>query len=246
MANEKTDLPVYISYALFNRFINGLRESSVPSRVDRSVLSKMSGAEQSSLLAGLRFLKLISDDGSPSEKLNRLVETEGESYNEALKDILSESYKFLLESELDLEKATGQQVADKFRELQISGSTVTKSMAFFISAAKDAGIKLSSHIKPPTVTKSSTTRRTRRKKTTNTDGVSSNSLNGVGDVEPSFEGKIVIPVPLHGMEDGVILFPEGMSKKQWDYALKIATFLLENYRPDFEDETAQEENQREG
>lgn len=62
------------------------------------------------------------------------------------------------------------------------------------------------------------------------------------------KGMVSIPVPLHDMEDGVIMLPENMNKQQWDYAKKIASFLLENYRPDFsnapepEDDSENEED----
>lgn len=41
-----------------------------------------------------------------------------------------------------------------------------------------------------------------------------------------------VAIPLHGMHDGVVYLPDGLSPIEWQYALKITKFLLDNYRRD--------------
>lgn len=148
---EKTVLPPYISYKTLTNFINGLRETGIPHQIDKSVLRTMSGAVQSATIASLKFLGLINSSAIPTKHLKQLVETDGDNYIAALKDVLVESYSFLLKNGINIEQATGTQVENKFKEQGVSGSTITKCVAFFLAAAKDAGIKVSSHVRPPAI-----------------------------------------------------------------------------------------------
>src|ERR1700733_7919199 len=57
--------PPYTSYRTFKTFIEDLHEHGVPSRIDRSVLTRFSGVVGTQLMHALRFLGLIEDDGRP-------------------------------------------------------------------------------------------------------------------------------------------------------------------------------------
>ena len=59
--------PPYTSYRTFKTFIEDLRERGVPSRVDRSVLTRFSGVVGTQLMHALRFLGLIEDHGAPTQ-----------------------------------------------------------------------------------------------------------------------------------------------------------------------------------
>src|SRR6516164_10608265 len=69
--------PPYTSYRTFKTFIEDLHEHGVPSRVDRSVLTRFSGVVGAQLMHALRFLGLIEDDGRPTQRLNELVNAHG-------------------------------------------------------------------------------------------------------------------------------------------------------------------------
>jgi Family of unknown function (DUF5343) len=231
----KTDTPPYSSYATFVNFIKGLRTTGVPSRIDKSVLSKMSGSGQSALIAGLKWLNLIDSVGQPTEQLEALVNADESSYGVRLSSVLEDSYSFMADNSIDLAKATGSQVEQKFRDYGISGSTVIKCVAFFIMAAKDAGIELGPHVRAPKAVSNGASKR-RVKKTVadidDNDGVDTES-DGIPEDMPGF---VKISIPLHGMSDGAVYLPDHMTKSQWAYALKITKFLIENYRPDDESE----------
>ena len=70
---EVAGTPPYTSYRTFRTFIDDLREHGVPSRIDRSVLTRFSGVVGSQLMHALRFLGLIEDDGRPTPRLRELV-----------------------------------------------------------------------------------------------------------------------------------------------------------------------------
>lgn len=164
---EKLILPPYIPYKTFINFINGLRENSIPHQIDKSVLRSMSGAMQSATIATLKFLGLIDADAKSTEVLRQLVDASGENYSLTLKNVLTESYSFLFESDFNLEQATGTQVETKFKAKGVSGSTTTKCIAFFLSAAKEANIKVSSHVRPPPLARVSGQRKINLKKKDN-------------------------------------------------------------------------------
>jgi len=62
---------------------------------------------------------------------------------------VTSSYDFVFTSELDLQKATTNQVEELFSAEGLQGETRRKAFGFFLALTKDAGIKLSPHIKPP-------------------------------------------------------------------------------------------------
>ena len=70
--------PPYTSYRTFKTFIEDLHEHGVPSRIDRSVLTRFSGIVGTQLMHALRFLGLIEDDGRPTERLKGLVKAHGD------------------------------------------------------------------------------------------------------------------------------------------------------------------------
>jgi hypothetical protein len=152
MATEtkKAEVPPYIAFSTFMSFIKGLEATGIPSRIDKSLLRNMSGSNQSALFAALKWFDLIDDAGSHGKPLESLVAA-GDEAGRVLKGMLPVAYKFMSDGSIDIGKATGAQIEEKFRAYGLSGATIVKAMAFFISACKEAGIQLSSHIKLPKV-----------------------------------------------------------------------------------------------
>jgi hypothetical protein len=231
---KKTETPPYNSYGTLANFIKGLKETGIPSRIDKSILGKLSGSAQSALIAALKWLALIDDAGLPTEKMEALVNADDATYPQILSSVLRERYKFIDDGTITLAKATGSQVEQKFREYGITGSTVIKCIAFFISACNAAKIPLGPHVKAPKALPVSGAKKRARKNGLEIDVFDSEESddeeeNGIPVDMPGF---VKIPIPLHGMEDGAVFLPDNMTKAQWAYALKIAKFLIENYRQD--------------
>lgn len=141
--------PPYISFKTFKNFLNSFASrEEIPSHIDRSVLpSSMSGANQVGVMSALRFFGLISETGEPQEDFYNYVDAEGDEKKRVMGNILHAGYGFLFQG-LDIERATTKGVIDKFKEVGMSGDTIRKAIIFFQFAAKDAGTKISSHIKP--------------------------------------------------------------------------------------------------
>ena len=148
-SKEKPLSPPYLPWKTLENFIQRLKSGVIPSRIDRSVMSSFSGSIQAQLITTLRYLNLSNDQGSPTEKLEKLVVSDGAEKQKILSDVLSSSYPFLFNKNVDLNKITFAQISDLFVEAGATGETTKKSIRFFLSAAKDAGINLSPHIKKP-------------------------------------------------------------------------------------------------
>lgn len=135
-------VPPYIAYRTFINFISTLSEG-VPGRVDRGVMRTMSGGVQIQLMSTLKFLGLISEDGTTTNSLVVLAESDSKARKGILEELLKSCYPFVFEDGIDLATATFHQLEEKFKKTGAGGGTVRKCLRFFIEAAKDAEIPLS-------------------------------------------------------------------------------------------------------
>lgn len=141
---QKPAVPPYLPYRTFRNFIDSLKQG-MPNRIDRSLMATMSGATQATVLATLRYLDLIQEHGAPTDKLLRLVNSEGVERQRVLRDMLTASYPFLFQDGFDLGNATAHSFEERFKE-RASGDTLRKCEAFFLAAAKDADLSVSRFI----------------------------------------------------------------------------------------------------
>lgn len=147
--SAKKVIPPYVPFKTFLNFLDNLRQG-VPQQIDRSIapFKSMSGALQGQVKLALEYLKLITDSGETTDRLKHLVfAEEGIKREEALKDVLIPAYSFIFENGIDIESATHRQLEELFKEEGATGDTPRKCIAFFLNAAKNAGIKLSPHFK---------------------------------------------------------------------------------------------------
>jgi Family of unknown function (DUF5343) len=138
--------PPYTSYRTFKTFIQDLREQGVPSRIDRSVLTRFSGVVGSQLMHALRFLGLIEDQGRPTQRLKELVNADGAGHwPEKLLELLRQEYAPMFA--IDLEAATPSHFNEAFRKaFPAADAVVQKCVTFFLYAANDAGVKISARV----------------------------------------------------------------------------------------------------
>jgi hypothetical protein len=151
MAEQKKErlAPAYVPWRTLMNYINSLRESGLPSQINRSVMDKTSYSGQAQLLAGMRYLGLIDTLGTPQAILAQWIEADEANQTKIIGKILSDCYKFVFDN-LDLARASPAEVDKQFRERGIDGSTAERAVAFFLNAADAAGIILSPHLKKKT------------------------------------------------------------------------------------------------
>lgn len=147
--NEQPLKPPYVAYRTFCNSLNKLQERGVPGRIDASVFAGQSGSGIAALLAAYKYLGLMKENGAPSDTLKALVAAKEGERGPLMRELLDSRYDFLDAPHMDLANATTQQVESVFRERGITGSTITKAVSFFLSAAQDAGLSVSKHIKTP-------------------------------------------------------------------------------------------------
>jgi hypothetical protein len=149
MATKRKGLPPYLSYRTFRSFIDSVSVGGVPNRIDRSMMASMSGSNQALLVSAIRYLGLASEKGVSTPELESLVNAEGKERQEIWRRILSRAYSNLFNSRINLERATTKELSEVFAKEGVSSAdTIRKCVTFFSLAAKDAGVKLSPHIKP--------------------------------------------------------------------------------------------------
>jgi Family of unknown function (DUF5343) len=152
--------PPYTSYRTFKTFIEDLHEHGVPSRIDRSVLTRFSGVVGTQLMHALRFLDLIEDDGRPTERLKGLVNAYATGHwPETLLERLRQEYAPMFA--IDLATATPSHFNEAFRRaFPAADAVVQKCVTFFLYAVNDAGVKISGRVLKGRKPRSSTPRRT--------------------------------------------------------------------------------------
>ena len=222
---SKKAVPAYTTYTAYTNLIKDLRENGMPDHITRSVI-KGSNSGKAMMMASLKYLNLINSDHTPSDALAQLVDNE-EDYSKNLKKLLEAQYPFLFDGSLNIHSTTTEKVTEKFKEQGATGSTVSKSIAFFLGAAKAANIDVSARVKAPPIPKSTVKRKIKELKVITEDKVTPPSPPEDDDFIP--DGMERITVPLRGMEDGIIYFPEDLDKADAKRALKTAKFILEQY-----------------
>jgi hypothetical protein len=143
--------PPYLSWKTFVSYIESMRQA-IPPRIDKSMMTRLSGLNQSLMMNSFLYLDLIDKEGVLSPTLTQLIETSATEkrgeFKAILNKVLLSSYSFLFDSTgtFDLAKSSSGDFDKKFEAQGVSGQTVGKCEAFFIAAAKEAGIKLSPYI----------------------------------------------------------------------------------------------------
>jgi len=174
---QKAVTPPYATYGSFTKFISDLRETGVPPRIDKTVFKTTSGSVIYSVLAALKFLKLIEENGTPNSNLSALVDADEDQRPAELKQILKSGYPPIFGGGFDLSQVSAGQFNELIRdEYEVQASTVDKIAAFLLSACKDAGIEVSTHLQtrkaiaPSTNSKKSRKQRKPDQTKTNNDG----------------------------------------------------------------------------
>jgi hypothetical protein len=164
--------PPYISFVTFKNFLEGLKKAVIPARIDKGLMSGMSGGTQSYLFGTLKYLKLIHADFTPSADLRDFVNGDQATWEK----VTRRSYGFIFESDIDLLTGTELQILELFGQQGLSGDTRRKSLSFFVALCEMAGIEIGPHIKGRTRNPgNSVARRKVRKRRNNDQGDGANS-----------------------------------------------------------------------
>lgn len=162
-STERPAAPPYISFRTLLNLIERMADEGTPPRIDRSYLSGLSGGYQTQVMAALRWLGLIDDEGVVQDNLSALV-TNPELRQRFVGEIIKQRYPEAVR--LGEIKATQAQLEETFRPYGISGATLRKAVAFYLHAANFAGIPVSPFFKTPSASGDASTGRRRRARAT--------------------------------------------------------------------------------
>lgn len=230
-STAKTTPPAYVSFQAFVNFINKLRETSVPQRIDRSLMGSQSGSLISALMASLRSFELVDDGQRPTPLMRQLVTATDEDRKEVFKQLFQQGYASILsDPEFHLETATTAQLTEKFRDAGVSGSTIAKCIALFLNLAKAAGVTVSHHIKAPTVPrtngKKASKGQAKREVEAEVDAGGAPDADAEGDNEDV--ERFEIPIP--GKPSVRVIVPRDLDGDDWEMLQSMITVYIKRWK----------------
>ena len=140
--------PGYVSWSSFLTFLDMLRAEGIPTQIDHSVLSNMSGTVQSQLRLALQYMDLIDEEYQTKSKLEDLALASDEDRKEILGSILKDSYTQFFDSSTDFDLTTGTYplFSKLFSDSGLTGETKYRAESFFLNAAEFCEIDVSKYI----------------------------------------------------------------------------------------------------
>lgn len=152
MANNGSDTikitAPYIPCQTLVAFVEQLKSSALPPRIDSSIMHGKSGAMQTGLKTAMKFLGLTDAQGHVTKQMRDLVAAYGtESWKDTLGNLIIESFNPYV-GDLDLDAATSAQLRDTLRgTLGIDGQMLDKAVRFYLTGLDEAGITYSPHFR---------------------------------------------------------------------------------------------------
>lgn len=208
--------PPYMPYPTFRNFLAKLKETGVPHRIDKSVMTNLSGAAQSHLLSGLRFLGLIDAAGNPSKLMQDAVASlDTPKWETAAVEMLKPYVDIV--GKLNLEKATPAQVQEAFRDQgRTEGTTTEKAIRFFLKMCDEGKMSYSNHF-PKTRGPRVGTRRRRPAPQDIPPAVNHDAQKQDQQKKPEVpDGMMSFPIHLPGKPAGSIIVPKDIDNSDVD------------------------------
>jgi hypothetical protein len=220
--SEETRISVpYIPFSTFTGFIEKLKNSAVPSMIDRSVLQNMSGSTRTQLMSALKAMKLVESNGMVKQELRDVVK----SYNTAewasvLSNAVTEAFLHVT-SDVDLDSGTPQQLARAFKEKgNVDGQVLDKAVRFYLTALKESAITYSPHFDQRKTRKAPAAKKNPKKKGASA-GVEDSGTNGEEDGEADLlfinqpGARLKFRLPIRGKGDAIISLPDDVTADDW-------------------------------
>jgi hypothetical protein len=193
------------------------------------------------VVLGLRFLGLIKEDGTVTEKMKSL-NAEGEQFQNALNSIVREAYIGLFDGIKDFQKAKSQDIINCLRgDLYSMSPLMAKEGAkIFVFLAQKAGILLSQEIVHDLAVSPERMKSTREEKKGGKSDENKQKKEPKSAKPQHREGTsegnyILIPenmIKIEHQDKVLMLLPKG-DKKARELAVKIAKQFIENYEAEY-------------
>ena len=220
---SKQPLPPYLPFKTFTGFVQKLKETAIPERIDSSLLRTYSGSAGRQLIAALKFLRLIEEGGSITHQLPILVSAYAtESWQPTLTNVLRDAYQEVV-GDLRVEIATRAQLDERFRSKGADGEVLQKCVAFYVAALVSAGAKVSPFIlerSRPGRPKGSGNRRTKRERQNGESEIENDTL-------PVQVGTVRFAFPIPDKPPATIFIPADVTIEDWDMVSTMVKAYIE-------------------
>jgi hypothetical protein len=210
-------VPPYVPYQTFEAFIERIKGTVTPNRVDSSLVRHLSGSAQSQLFIALRYLGLTQVDGKVNPSFKELVAAyKTPEWKSKLADLVKTAYADLI-GELDVTNATPAELKERFRdEGGVEGDTVEKCVRFYLMALKEADVKFSPVLKiRQRSPKGSSGARTRGAGRRDSDELDGDDDDGNDLAQPA-SGTLRLPFSLPGKPLSVIAVAKDITEQEWE------------------------------
>jgi len=128
----------------FERFLAVIQRQN-PSVIDASFVSQIAPSNEGKLLAQLKFLRVIDEQGKPTNVLP-MLNMVGDAQKKAFQQIASESYREL-EVEIKIDKAVPDDVVNFFiRKYAFTRDKAINAAKFYLYLLEKAGIQVSGEL----------------------------------------------------------------------------------------------------
>ncbi|MBI4215927.1 MAG: DUF5343 domain-containing protein [Chloroflexi bacterium] len=127
----------------------GLLQRTKPPKVDTAFLQSQGIAPRNEykVVGALRYLDLINDEGTPTEKC-KLLRTRGPDYTQALQDLVKSAYAGFFRNR-ELKSVTGDAIYNYFvTEEGLGPEMAAKASRFFVALCQQAGLPLPAVAEP--------------------------------------------------------------------------------------------------
>lgn len=138
---EKRVTPPYASWAQVKSFLDTIKALN-PKVINADYLKKnqMGGKDPSLLLATIKFLGLVDEQGNCTAKLDSIKVRGQEQYQKALQSIVREAYAEFFAA-VDVEQADGKLIFNQMRSVYgCSPRVATAAAPLFLSLCEEANI----------------------------------------------------------------------------------------------------------
>lgn len=148
MANGKVESPPYVPWSRLDRFLQGFKEHGVPPRIDGSLMTGMSGTDQSLVRGALRFFGLVSgENDATTPYATTVVEALGTEGWPSVAAGMVEKYAGIVTG-VDFSTGTQAQLEAAFREHGgVNGSVLAKAVRLYLTLRDEAKLPSSPYFK---------------------------------------------------------------------------------------------------
>jgi hypothetical protein len=224
---ERRARPPYIPFKTFLGLIERFQQTVVPSRVDVSLLRNYSGSVARQLIAALKFLDLIDDDGAVTDRLRGLVKAYGTpEWKDRIGEVVVDAYGEVTREISDIDVATPAELETAFRNYGAEGDVMRKCVSFWLAANLSAGWMISPHILHKPRARAERGRRHRR------NGSEAPRLDGrlagddAADVTVPAVGTVRFSFPVPDKGRVTMVVPPDLSTDDWEMVNTIVTAYI--------------------